>query len=80
MAIRTYEYNDRGNVILKSEHDSEGIIGGQTIYENHEFDEWGNWIKRTTTKTSFTPDGESELESQSTIYRSIIYYPVKATE
>ena len=72
----TFNYDERGNIIEKTSLNDDGTLKYRLVTQ-YEYDEWGNWITKTTSGWSSQDESEergSEFMVVKVLFRTITYY------
>lgn len=72
-----YKYDDKGNIVEMTLQDEKGTLLSKETY-TYEFDQFGNWIKMTTS-VAVIENGKLTFEPTEVTYRTISYYLDEAT-
>lgn len=72
-----YKYDDKGNIIEMTLQDEKGTLLSKETYA-YEFDQFGNWVKMTTS-VAVIENGKLKFEPTEVTYRTITYYLDEAT-
>lgn len=72
-----YKYDDKGNIIEMTLQDEKGMLLSKETYA-YEFDQFGNWVKMTTS-VAVIENGKITFEPTEVTYRTISYYLDEAT-
>jgi periplasmic protein TonB len=72
-----YKYDDKGNIMEMTLQDEKGTLLSKETY-TYEFDQFGNWIKMTTS-VAVIENGKITFEPTEITYRTISYYLDEAT-
>jgi TonB family protein len=72
-----YKYDDKGNIIEMTLQDEKGTLLSKETY-SYEFDQFGNWVKMTTS-VAIIENGKLKFEPTEVTYRTISYYLDEAT-
>ncbi|HKS29321.1 MAG TPA: TonB family protein [Pyrinomonadaceae bacterium] len=72
-----YKYDDKGNIVEMTLQDEKGTLLSKETY-TYEFDQFGNWVKMTTS-VAVIENGKLTFEPTEVTYRAITYYLDEAT-
>ena len=72
-----YKYDDKGNIMEMTLQDEKGMLLSKETY-TYEFDQFGNWVKMTTS-VAVIENGKITFEPTEVTYRTISYYLDEAT-